>query len=114
MTEEEANRKVTEEDIEAYTGKVMQVLQAEQEIAKIQKLITRLADESNWRDSVKKMSHKLMDNENIELLTPESVAEKIKADAIKELLGTVQEPIDKYIKEILTKKKVPANPPTNK
>lgn len=55
---------------------------------------------------MKKMSHKLMDNENIELLTAEAVVEKIKADAIKELLGTVQESVDKHIKDVLTKKKV--------
>ena len=95
-----------ETEILDYSAKVLHVLEQDGEIERIQNLIARLIGESSWRDSVKRMSNKIMDQESIEDLTPESVTEMIMADAIAAVPPDVTAAVDKHIREFLTRKKV--------
>ena len=105
MTTQMADSKHAEEVAE-YTAKVLHVLEQDGEVERIQNLIARLIGESNWRDSVKRMSNKIMDQESIEDLTPESVTDMMMADAIGAVPADVTEAVDKHIREFLTRKKV--------
>jgi hypothetical protein len=94
--------------LDEHCAAVMRVLESEGEVEKIQSLIGKLVFESNWRDEVRKLASRRMDQENIEDLTPEAVTEMIMAEAIDLLPPSVQSQVCRHIREFLTKKKVPA------
>jgi hypothetical protein len=98
-------------EIDEHAAAVMKMLEADGEIEKIQSLIGRLVSDSNWRDEVRKLGARRMDTDQIEELTPESVTEMIMGDAIEALPNSVEAAVVRYIRDFLTKKKVPAEPP---
>jgi hypothetical protein len=101
-------------EIDEHAAAVMKILEADGEIEKIQSLISRLVCDSNWRDEVRKLGSKRMDTDQIEELTPESVTEMIMNEAMEVLPSSVEGAVVRHIREFLTKKKVPAEPPKQK
>jgi hypothetical protein len=94
--------------LDEHCAAVMRLLESEGEVEKIQSLIGKLVFESNWRDEVRKLAARRMDQENIEDLTAEAVTEMVMAEAIELLPASVQSQVARHIREFLTKKKVPA------
>ena len=103
-----------EAEIAEYRAKVLKVIESEGEVDKIQHLISNLVGESSWRDAVKKMCNKKMDQESIEELTPELVTQMIIQDAINAIPKTITSAVDKHIRDVLTKKKVPVEQPNQR
>lgn len=101
-----------EEQIKIYRDKILKQLEADGDIDKVRNLIKEAVNKSNWREDVKGMSLKVMSNENIEELTPEIVAEKIRDHAISSLPKDLKQTTSKFIKETLSKKQVPIENPT--
>jgi proline dehydrogenase len=95
-------------EIDEHATAVMRLLEADGEIEKIQTLIGRLVNGSNWRDEVRRIAGKQMETDQIEDLTPESLTEAVMKQAIDALPDTVEAAVRRHIRDFLTKKKVPA------
>ena len=106
-------KEYTPEEMRDYQTKVLHYLEKEKEVEKIKDLISRKVEESNWRDVIRKMSNKKMDEESIEELNPESVTNMILDQAMESLPNDLQSCIEKNITDFLTRKKILADLLTN-
>lgn len=102
-------KQFTPEEIQDYQNKVLHFLEKEKEDTKIKDMISRKVEESSWRDLIKKMSNKKMDEESIEELNPDTVTNMILDQAMEALPSDLQSFVEQYITEYLKKKKIPTD-----
>ena len=90
---------------------ILALLESENEVEKIKNMIRNNISGSNWNQAVWQICSKRIDEENINDLTPESLANLIADEAFEAIPTSIHESLEKYIVEILTKKQVQERPP---
>ncbi|KAK8834888.1 hypothetical protein M9Y10_043126 [Tritrichomonas musculus] len=106
-------KEFTPEEIHEYQNKVLHYLEKNNEVDKIRDFISRKVEESNWRDVIRKMSGKKMDDESIEELNPDSVTNMILDQAMEALPAELQSFVEQKITDSLTSKKILADSISN-